>query len=74
MFINILVGRVGLDYSQFASLTEYTALISGRIYPTLGLERLLQRVLTAAIVAVLASFYPAREAAHNEPAIALHYV
>lgn len=74
LFINILVGRVGLDYSQFASLTEYTALISGRIYPTLGLERLLQRVLTAAIVAVLASFYPAREAAHNEPAIALHYV
>jgi ABC-type lipoprotein release transport system permease subunit len=72
--INTLLGRVGFDYSQFASLTEYTALISGRVYPTLGMERLLQRVLTALVVAVLASLYPAREAAHNEPAIALHYV
>jgi putative ABC transport system permease protein len=74
LLINVLLGQVGFDYSQFASLTEYTALISGRIYPTLGMERLLQRTLTALIVATLASFYPAREAARNEPAIALHYV
>ncbi len=72
--INILLGRVGLDYSQFSSITEYMALISGRIYPTLGLEKLPQRTLTVMIIALLASFYPAREAAHNEPAAALHYV
>ncbi len=50
------------------------ALISGRIYPTLGLEKLAQRGLTVLVIAVLASFYPAREAAQNEPAQALHYV
>jgi ABC-type lipoprotein release transport system permease subunit len=31
-------------------------------------------VLTVVIIAVLAAYYPAREAAHTEPAEALHYV
>jgi putative ABC transport system permease protein len=74
LLINILYRRVGLDFSQFTSVTQYTALISGRIYPSLGLEKFPQRVLTALIVAVIASFYPAHEAAQNEPADALHYV
>ena len=72
--INSLLARVGFDYSQFSSLTEYTALITGRIYPTLGLDKLLGRSLTVAVIAALASFYPAREAALREPAEALHYV
>jgi ABC-type lipoprotein release transport system permease subunit len=74
VLINFLLGRVGMDYSQFTSLTEYTALISGRVYPTLGLEKLVPHVVTVLIIAGLASFYPAREAAHAEPAKALHYV
>jgi len=74
LLINIVLGRVGLDYSQFSSLTEYTALITGRVYPTLGVDKLLGRALTVAIIAALASFYPAREAAQREPAEALHYV
>ena len=74
LLINIFLGRVGLDYSQFSSLTEYTALITGRVYPTLGVDKLLGRALTVAIIAALASFYPAREAAKREPAEALHYV
>jgi ABC-type lipoprotein release transport system permease subunit len=65
---------VGIDYSKFTSLTDYTALIRGAVYPTLGLDNLFQRSLTVLIIAVLASFYPAREAAHSEPAKALHYV
>ncbi len=72
--INIILGRVGLDYSQFANVTTYMALISGKIYPTLGLEKLPLRSLTALIIALLASFYPAYEAAQNEPAQSLHYV
>jgi ABC-type lipoprotein release transport system permease subunit len=72
--MNFLLGRVGIDYSQFASITEYTALISGRIYPTLGLEKLLQRAIIAVVIAVLAAYYPAYEAAHKEPAKALHFV
>ena len=74
LFLNGLLGRVGFDYSQFSTLTEYTALISGRIYPTLGVDKLLGRATTVAIIAALASFYPAREAARREPAEALHYV
>jgi ABC-type lipoprotein release transport system permease subunit len=74
LLINILLGRVGMDFSKFAGMTEYTALLSGRVYPTLGLEKLLQRVLTVVIIATLASFYPAHEAAQREPAEALHYV
>jgi ABC-type lipoprotein release transport system permease subunit len=74
LVLNSILGQVGFDYSQFSSATEYTALISGRVYPTLGTEKLLQRGLTALVIAILASFYPAREAAHREPAEALHYV
>jgi len=71
---NLTLGQVGLDYSQFTSVTEYTALISGRIYPSLGAEKLLSHSLTVLIIALLASYYPAREAARHEPAQALHTV
>lgn len=74
LLINGLLGQVGLDYSKFASLTDYTALINGRIYPSMGVEKLAQRVLTVIIISVLASFYPAREASQKEPAAALHFV
>ncbi len=72
--INGLLGTVGMDFSKFSSLTEYTALISGRMYSSLGLEKIVGRVLTALIIAVIAAVYPAREAARHEPAVALHYV
>jgi putative ABC transport system permease protein len=72
--INFTIGQIGMDYSQFTSITEYTALINERIYPSLGLEKIVQRVLTVVIIATLAAFLPAREAAQNEPAEALHYV
>jgi putative ABC transport system permease protein len=72
--LNAILGRVGFDYSGLASLTSYTALISGRVYPTLGVEKLPARALTVAIIAALAAVIPAREAAQREPAEALHYV
>ncbi len=72
--INASLAKVGFDYSQFSSLTEYTALITGRIYPTLGVDKLLSRALTVAVIAALATLYPAREASLREPAEALHYV
>jgi ABC-type lipoprotein release transport system permease subunit len=74
LLINIIFGRVGMDYSQFSGMTSYTALITGRIYPTLGIDKLAQRALPAIIIAILAAFIPAREAAQTEPAQALHYV
>jgi putative ABC transport system permease protein len=74
LLLNGLLRRVGLDFSAMGSATEYMALISGRIYPTWGLEKLLSRALTVAIIAALAALIPAREAARREPAEALHHV
>ena len=72
--INLAIGYYGLDYSAFANLTEYTALISGRIYTDLVPMKVLQHALTVAIIAALAALYPAIQASRREPAEALHYV
>jgi len=72
--INATLGYYGLDYSSFANLTEYTALISGRIYSQLVPLKVLSHALTVAVISALAAIYPAREAARREPAEALHYV
>jgi putative ABC transport system permease protein len=74
LVFNGIMSQVGFDYSQFSSVTEYTALISGRVYSTWGVDKLLQRTLTVVIITMLAALYPAREAALREPAEALHYV
>jgi ABC-type antimicrobial peptide transport system permease subunit len=72
--LNGLMGLVGMDFSAYSSMTQYAALLSGRVYPTWGLEKIVQRVLTVVIIATLASLLPAHEAAQNEPAQSLHYV
>jgi ABC-type lipoprotein release transport system permease subunit len=74
LLVNSILHQVGIDYSQFTSMTEYTALISGRIYPNLGLNKLPLRGITVVVISVLAAYYPARKAAESEPAQALHYV
>jgi ABC-type lipoprotein release transport system permease subunit len=74
LLMNGVLGQVGLDYSKFSSVTEYTALITGKVYSTLGLEKLPFRAITSVIIAILAALYPARQAALSEPAAALHYV
>ena len=72
--INGILGVYGLDYSQFADLTEYTALISGSIYPQLVPLKVFQHAVTVAVISALAALYPAVEASRREPAEALHYV
>ncbi len=72
--INLTLGKIGLDFTAFSSLTEYIALINSKIYPSLGLEKIVQRGLTVLIISILAAFIPAREAARKDPAEALHYV
>ena len=74
LVLNGSLGVVGMDYSQFSSVTEYMALISGRVYPTLGLGNLFGRALTIVVISTLAAWFPASEAARREPAEALHYV
>ena len=74
LLINGVLGQVGMDFSKFSTITSYMALISGRVYPTWGVDKLLLRSLTVLIITTLAALYPAREAAQREPAEALHYV
>lgn len=74
LLLNFTMSKVGMDFGQFSSMTEYTALISGKIYTTLGLEKIVGHVVIIFVVTVLASLYPANEAAQQEPAKSLHYV
>jgi ABC-type lipoprotein release transport system permease subunit len=74
LLVNAWLGKVGMDFSQYSTITSYMALVTGKVYPSLGLEKLPMRGLTVVIIAVLASLYPAREASLHEPATALHYV
>lgn len=74
LIFNAILRMVGLDFSSYGTLTSYMALIQDRIYPSWGLENLLSRSLTVAIIAALSAFYPAFEASRREPAEALHYV
>jgi ABC-type lipoprotein release transport system permease subunit len=74
LLINGVLMRVGLDYSAFTSTTSYMALINDRIYPSRGIDTLLVRALTVAMISALAAVIPAHEAAGREPAEALHFV
>jgi ABC-type lipoprotein release transport system permease subunit len=73
--VNTYYGTVGLEWAGAATeYSELAALLGGRIYFSVGLEVLLSRALTVAIIAALASLYPAWQASKREPAEALHYV
>lgn len=74
LMINLSLGRVGMDYSQFAGITEYMALISGKIYPTLGVSKLFLRAAIVLTIAALAALIPAIIASRREPSEALHHV
>ncbi|HEX2697587.1 MAG TPA: FtsX-like permease family protein [Anaerolineales bacterium] len=72
--LNGSLGVVGLDYSAFSSISDYMALVTTRVYPTLGLNNLFARAVTVIIISTLAAWIPASEAARREPAQALHHV
>ena len=40
LIINVISAQVGLDYTSYASISDYMALINSRIYPSLGLQNL----------------------------------
>lgn len=72
--INVSLMQVGMDYSQFAGITDYMALISGRVYPTLGVSKLLWRAAIVLVISMFAALVPAMLASRREPSEALHYV
>ena len=71
---NLSLMQVGMDYSQFAGVTDYMALISGKVYPTLGIAKLPMRAIIIFVIAALAALIPALIASRREPSEALHYV
>jgi len=73
--INAYYGQFGLEWAgSSAEYSELAALLGGRIYFRIGMDMLFNRALTVAIIAALASLYPAWQASKREPAEALHYV
>jgi ABC-type lipoprotein release transport system permease subunit len=78
--ISIYFGQVGLDWVSlygdvdFGEISELYGLMGERLYFRIGIEVLVERALTVAIIAALASLYPAWQASRHEPAEALHYV
>lgn len=66
--------QVGMDYSSFAGVADYMALISGRVYPTLGLSKIVGRAGVVLLIAMFAALIPALIAARREPSDALHHV
>ena len=77
--IALYFGRVGIDLmslygADLSSMSEFMGLLGGQLYFRIGIDVFAQRALTVAIIAALASLYPAWQAAKQEPAEALHYV
>jgi ABC-type lipoprotein release transport system permease subunit len=72
--LNALFGVVGFDLSKFSGMTDYMALITGKVYTDLALISILTRGLPVLLITILASLIPARQASRAEPAEALHYV
>jgi len=72
--INGLLMKNGLDFGSMTQAASYMALVKDKVYPTWGIEKLLMRASTIAIISALAALIPAIEAGRREPAEALHFV
>ncbi len=72
--LNGYLMRVGLDFGSMTGVASYMALVKDKVYPTWGVEKLLMRASTVAIISALAALIPAMEAGRREPAEALHFV
>jgi ABC-type lipoprotein release transport system permease subunit len=77
--IGVYLGRVGIDVmslygTDLSDVSEFMGLLGGRLYFKIGIDVFLRRAFIVAVIAALASLYPAWQAARQEPAEALHYV
>ena len=69
-----VVGQVGIDLSFASGMGEVGALMGDRLYPSVTLGGVVSRGVAVALIAMLASLYPAWQAARQEPAEALHHI
>jgi ABC-type lipoprotein release transport system permease subunit len=70
----LMLRQVGMDFSFASGMGEITALMGDRIYPSFSLVDIVGRGIAVIVIAALAAFYPAWQAARQEPAQALHHV
>ena len=71
----MLIRQAGGIYFGFTSgLGEITALMGDRLMPYLSVSDVVSRGIIVAIIAAIASLYPAWQASRKEPAEALHHV
>lgn len=71
----MLIRQAGGIYFGFTSgLGEITALMGDRLMPYLSVGDVVSRGIIVAIIAAIASLYPAWQASRKEPAEALHHV
>jgi ABC-type lipoprotein release transport system permease subunit len=68
------VASVGIGFSFASGMGEITALMGDRLYPSVDATSIIVRGVVVAIIAALASLYPAWQAGRKEPAQALHHV
>ncbi len=66
--------RVGIGMPSVSGMGDVVALIGDRIYPSVAPVGIISRAVTVAIMAAIASFYPAWQASRKQPAEALHHV
>lgn len=64
----------GINLSSVSNVGEVTALMGNHLMPALTLVDVISRGVIVAVIAALASLYPAWQAARKEPASALHHV
>src|SRR5512147_2460554 len=72
--LNGALMKNGLDFGNLTQAASYMALVKDKVYPTWGIEKLVMRASTIAIISALAALIPAIEAGRREPAEALHFV
>ncbi len=70
----LAVGQVGIDYSFAQGMGDITALIGNRIYPSISVVNIIFYGVAVVVIAALASFIPAWQAARNEPAESLRHI
>ena len=74
MIIITLLGQVGIDMSFISGTGDMGALMGDRLYPALTWAQAAKQGVAVAVIAALATLYPAWQAARQEPAVALHHV
>jgi ABC-type lipoprotein release transport system permease subunit len=69
-----IMGQIGFDLSSMSGMGEITALMGDRIYPSFSVSEVIGQGIAVAVIAALASLFPAWQASRQEPATALHHV